>query len=274
MTSAQGLAYPGFRIRLSGAINSGWAEQQPRKSLLLSPAMSTSPRVSDAHHTISSPVLLSRVTLPSPPISGPKARASPPSVSSTQERPVASQRTHKLTSKRTHLQFTTQSDQLGSLEPDYLMPHKKIKRIFTTVGTMFTLELDTHFEQMQTSAPQKTEGEENLHYHRMLHLARTSRNTLAARLEYHRERVRELQTMCCMAVDDCKQAEALLMKAEWQIGEIKHILDHEGIGLLEHGDLFAHAGCRQATVGDNNQDDVCMLNESRSTTPSYFYDSN
>lgn len=39
--------------------------------------------------------------------------------------------------------------------------------------------------------------------------------------------------MRVVATDKCDQAEIFLKKADWQIGEIKHILDHDGIGLLE-----------------------------------------
>ncbi|KAG9311276.1 hypothetical protein JVU11DRAFT_8362 [Chiua virens] len=134
---------------------------------------------------------------------------------------------------------------------------------------MFTA-LDTHLEQMQISA-NRTDEVENLHSLRMLQLARTSRDAFAVRLQYHCVRVRELQMMCSMATDECEEAKTFLKRSEWQIGEIKHILDHKGVGLLKCADLFTHEESRRGLFG--NGDDVCHFNDSRSSTPSYFEDS-
>lgn len=45
--------------------------------------------------------------------------------------------------------------------------------------------------------------------------------------------------MHTIAANECEQAEVFLRKADWQIGEIKHILDREGRGgLLERSTLL------------------------------------
>ena len=44
--------------------------------------------------------------------------------------------------------------------------------------------------------------------------------------------------MRAIAVDQHEQAETFFKKAEWQVGEIKHILDDEGLGLLEDVTMY------------------------------------
>ena len=80
---------------------------------------------------------------------------------------------------------------------------------------------------IQTSAVLPNEVED-LHSHNMLQLARASRDAFAAYLRFHRLRVKELDMMRTIAADECEQAEVFLRKADWQIGEIKHVLDREG----------------------------------------------
>ena len=80
---------------------------------------------------------------------------------------------------------------------------------------------------------------QKLHALHILQLTWASQDSFKANLHYHRLHVKKIEIMHLIATDQCNQAEMSLKKAEWQIGEIKHILDHEGLGLLEeHISLF------------------------------------
>jgi hypothetical protein len=111
------------------------------------------------------------------------------------------------------------------------------------------------------------EEAEDLHSHDMLQLARASRDALAAYLRFHRLRVKELDMMRAIAANECDQAEIFLRKAEWQIGEIKHILNHEGGGLLEQSTLSAFGLSGNEPSGSGR--DECASNAS-STSCSDF----
>lgn len=105
---------------------------------------------------------------------------------------------------------------------------------------------------MQISA-KSPDDIENLHTLRMLQLARASRDAFTARLQYHRLRLKELELMCSVVTDECEVAETFVKKAEWQIGEIKHILNREGGGLDEHGvrSAFRTSGQESSDSDDN-----------------------
>ncbi|KAI9568507.1 hypothetical protein HD554DRAFT_2172292 [Boletus coccyginus] len=90
---------------------------------------------------------------------------------------------------------------------------------------------------MQESAKESKEVE-NLHSFRMLQLAHASRDAFAASVWYHRLRLKELEIMRTIATDRCDQAKVWLKQADWQIGEIKHILDRDRTGLHEPEDLM------------------------------------
>ena len=146
--------------------------------------------------------------------------------------------------KRTRLDFMLPSDGIADLSgmANLSSPRKKLKTVLTTVrntvvdvGTILSCAI-----QESATVPQEVESINALH---MLQLARASRDTFAAHLRYHRLRIKELDIMRVIATNRCDQAETFLKKADWQIGEIKHILDREGIGLLEeHISLFGPSG--------------------------------
>ena len=94
---------------------------------------------------------------------------------------------------------------------------------------------------------------ERLHALRMLQLARATRDTFAAHVRYHHLRVRELDIMRTIAADQHEQAETFFKKAEWQVGEIKHILDDEGLGLLEDVTMY-NSFEQELTGGDHEMD--------------------
>ena len=79
---------------------------------------------------------------------------------------------------------------------------------------------------------------ERLHALRMLQLACATRDTFATHVQYQHLRVRELDIMHTIAVNQHEQAETFFKKAEWQVGEIKHILNDEGLGLLEDVTMY------------------------------------
>lgn len=62
--------------------------------------------------------------------------------------------------------------------------------------------------------------------------------------------------MCSMATDECEEAETFLKKAEWQIGEIKHILDHDGVGLHEQGLFMFDSSGKEPSGSDDGHSDT------------------
>ena len=84
----------------------------------------------------------------------------------------------------------------------------------------------------------------------------TTHDTFSAHQKYRHHRAKENELMHLIAIDEAEELESLLRKAKWQIGELKHILDQEGIGLMvgESG-LFTLAGERDS----GNEDDVHSL---------------
>jgi hypothetical protein len=116
---------------------------------------------------------------------------------------------------------------------------------------------------MQESAT-VSEEVEKIHALHMLELARASRDAFAAHLRFHRLRIKELDIMRVVATDRCDQAEAFLQKADWQIGEVKHILDRDGIGLLEERmSLFGPCG-RESPGSDHDARPVANISGSSS----------
>ena len=61
--------------------------------------------------------------------------------------------------------------------------------------------------------------------------------------------------MRTITMDQCEQAEVFLRKADWQIGEMKHTLDREGIGLLEQSSLALFELVDREPFGSDK--DVC-----------------
>ncbi|KIJ57942.1 hypothetical protein HYDPIDRAFT_34656 [Hydnomerulius pinastri MD-312] len=135
--------------------------------------------------------------------------------------------------KRTRLQFS-----LPSEEPPQSKPRKKAKILMTTV-----------------SVPRSREVED-LHSLRMLQLARATRDALKAHKTYHRLRIRELDVMRTIAVDELEEAHTLFQQAEKQIGEVRHVLNENGADLsAKSARLFA--GRREPTNGsDDNLSDL------------------
>ena len=61
--------------------------------------------------------------------------------------------------------------------------------------------------------------------------------------------------MRAITMDQCEQAKVFLRKADWQIGEMKHTLDREGIGLLEQSSLALFEPVDREPFGSDK--DVC-----------------
>lgn len=115
--------------------------------------------------------------------------------------------------------------------------------------------------QESATVSQEVERIRALH---MLELARASRDAFAAHLRYHRLRIKELDIMRVVATDGCDQAEAFLQKADWQIGEIKYILNRDGIGLLEDRmSLFGPCG-RESAGSDHDARSISNIPTSSS----------
>lgn len=67
---------------------------------------------------------------------------------------------------------------------------------------------------------------------RLLQLARASRATFAAREKYHRLRLKELEIMRSMGIDDCEESGTLLKESVQQLGDMKSAANKEGLGFL------------------------------------------
>jgi hypothetical protein len=116
------------------------------------------------------------------------------------------------------------------------------------------IEIGADLECMQVSA-KSTDEVENLCIFHTLELAHASWDTFTACLQYNCMHLRELELMCSMTKDECKEAEAFMKTAEWQIGKIKHILNHEGDnGLNELGPFKPF----EKEVSGTASDDVCL----------------
>ncbi|KAI5986598.1 hypothetical protein EDD15DRAFT_2373032 [Pisolithus albus] len=103
--------------------------------------------------------------------------------------------------KHPHFQLALPSDRNG------ISPPKRVKKL------------------MMTATASLSEDVEELRSQRRLHIARATRDALAASLRYHQLRLREIELMRTMAIDECEEAEALLKAADRQVGEVKHILN-------------------------------------------------
>ena len=83
---------------------------------------------------------------------------------------------------------------------------------------------------------------EDLHAMRLLQLAHASCATFAVCEKYHRLRHKELKIMHLMAMDDCEESEALSKDSVWQLGEVKNVVNKEGLGFFSRSSaLFPEA---------------------------------
>ncbi|KAH0838800.1 hypothetical protein J3R83DRAFT_7197 [Lanmaoa asiatica] len=166
---------------------------------------------------------LSKVTLSSPSPSSSKPAESFSTVSETSMYNGVSQ-------KCTHLQFALPSSGL-----EISTPRKKIKRVLTTTSAILPDEM------------------EDLHSHDMLQLAWASHDIFTAYLQFHCLSVKEFDIMHAIATNEYEQAEVFLKKADWQIGEIKHVLDSEEVGLLEQSMLSFGLSGKEPSGSDNDK---------------------
>ena len=72
----------------------------------------------------------------------------------------------------------------------------------------------------------------------MLQLARASRNAFSAQAKYRRLRLREIEVMYMITVDECEKADVLLKRADLQVGEVRHILTVNGTRLSDNNIRF------------------------------------
>lgn len=96
---------------------------------------------------------------------------------------------------------------------------------------------------------------EDLHAMRLLQLARASRATFSACETYHHLQLKKLQIMRLMAMDDCKELEALSKDGVRQLGEVKNVVNKEGLGFFSRtSGLFPEAENHSdlESVGDDS----------------------
>lgn len=85
---------------------------------------------------------------------------------------------------------------------------------------------------MHQASAIRSQEVEDLHSLCMLELARASLDAFAANEKYRRLRIRELDIMRTVAVDEFEEAVVLRKKAERQIGEVRHMLSSGGTDVL------------------------------------------
>jgi hypothetical protein len=113
---------------------------------------------------------------------------------------------------------------------------------------------------VQVSAMKKSREVEDLESLRMLQLARASRHSFSAQVQYCRLRLQEIEVMRTIAMDECDAAEAALQRAESQVGELRHVLHSNGTALGDSGiKLFSGKG--------NDSDDEFSFKDYKSPTP-------
>ncbi|KIJ59255.1 hypothetical protein HYDPIDRAFT_118677 [Hydnomerulius pinastri MD-312] len=114
--------------------------------------------------------------------------------------------------KRPRIQFTLPSDEMNASRP-----RKKARVLMTTTSALAT----------------RSKEVEDLHSYRMLELARASYDAFVANERYRRLRIREIDAMRTIAVNEHEEATSLRKRAEGQIGEIRHMLSVNGTVLLD-----------------------------------------
>lgn len=110
-------------------------------------------------------------------------------------------------------------------------PRKKPKSLLTSVG-VWLCQIDVLTMTIMQASVKRNSELEDLHAMRLLELVRASRATFTAHAKYQRLRLKELDIVRSMAIDECEEAESLLKEVEWQAGEVKNAVDQDGPGLL------------------------------------------
>ncbi|KAH0831969.1 hypothetical protein J3R83DRAFT_12866 [Lanmaoa asiatica] len=109
---------------------------------------------------------------------------------------------------------------------------------------------------------------------RLLQLARASCATFTARRKYHRLRLKELEILRLMAMDDCEESEALVNTGVHQLGEVKHAVNSEGLGVFSRisglfPEIESHSDLESVDDNDlNSGDRVLSVHHISSPTPS------
>jgi len=84
--------------------------------------------------------------------------------------------------------------------------------------------------------------------------------------------LQEIEVMCTIVIDECKEAEDCLQRADSQIGEIRHYLHTNGTALVDCGiKLFS---ARHDSDNESLSLDQAKERNYRSPTPSDNHDNN
>ncbi|KAI6030265.1 hypothetical protein EDC04DRAFT_2898410 [Pisolithus marmoratus] len=151
--------------------------------------------------------------------------------------------------KHPHIQLVLPFDRSGG------SPHKRIKKLMTTVRRIVERLLHLIIDSDIQATASVSEEVKVLRSQCRLQVAWATQDALAAGLRYQQLHLQEIKLMQTIAIDDCKEAEALLKAADHQVGEVKLALNCEGRGLLNPSIPLLPRG------NDNDEDTNCSGSE-------------
>lgn len=149
-------------------------------------------------------------------------------------------------------------------------PQKKVKMVHTSVSLCCNsvTHIDVLVMVCQVSV-RRSQEVDNLHALCMLELARASQKTFDANLRYRRLCLQEIKVMHTIAIDECEEAASWMHRAESQIGELRHLLHHNGVAIGDSGiTLFSSRQDGPENVGDSVSEAGHKGQSFRSPTPS------
>ncbi|KAH7906892.1 hypothetical protein BJ138DRAFT_1104763 [Hygrophoropsis aurantiaca] len=153
------------------------------------------------------------IQIPTSPPSSRPAMSSPPSSHFEAENLKSlTNPTSNVLQKRPFVQYSLPYDDF-----DGKRPRKKTKPLVTTI------------------VPPRTKDVDDLHSRRLLELARASHDAFVAKQKYQRLRLREIEALYTIAMEEYEEAALLSKKSREQIGELRHMLSINGTAQSHNG---------------------------------------